>query len=111
VRYKSGDAIPNNASAGTVPASSIMNKTYKTLGHFHLVVYTKLGNRKQNILLAELVQRVDEAILAIGRLTMVLTDIAVAVAIVGLSTSSCWLKLHIYIEGWKGFLDGRRPAL
>jgi hypothetical protein len=88
VRYKSGDAIPNNASAGTVPASSIMNKAYKTLGHFHLVVYTKLGNRKQNILPAELVQRVDEAILVIGRLTMVLTDVAVAVAIVGLSTSS-----------------------
>jgi hypothetical protein len=67
-----------------------MNKAYKTLGHFHFVVYTKLGNRKQNILLAELVQRVDEAILVIGRLTMVLTDIAVAVAvaIVGLLTSS-----------------------
>jgi len=111
VRYKFGDAIPNNASAGTVPASSIMNKTYKTLGHFHLVVYTKLGNRKQNILLAELVQRVDEAILAIGRLTMVLTDIAVAVAIVGLSTSSWSLELHIYSEGWKRLLDGRRPAL
>jgi hypothetical protein len=92
VRYKSGDAIPNNASAGTVPASSIMNKAYKTLGHFHLVVYTKLGNRKQNILLAELVQRVDKAILVMGRLTVVLTDTAVAVAvavtIVGLSTSS-----------------------
>ena len=111
MRYKSGDAIPNNASAGTVPASSIMNKTYKTLGHFHLVVYTKLGNRKQNILLAELVQRVDEAILAIGRLTMVLTDIAVAVAIVGLSTSSWSLELHIYSEGWKRLLDDRRPAL
>jgi hypothetical protein len=67
-----------------------MNKVYKTLGHFHFVVYTKLGNRKQNILLAELVQRVDEAILVIGRLTMVLTDIAVAVAvaIVGLLASS-----------------------
>jgi hypothetical protein len=35
VRYRFGDAMPNRASAGTVPASSITIKAMRTFGHFH----------------------------------------------------------------------------